>query len=302
MADEPLAGREVLREGGSLLKDAILNQYQVIIGLGVAATAAIAVSPLPLLFWLGAELVLLPLIDSPPVRRLVQRRRLERRRLELAAWRRGVVASLPPDRLMRFTQMEQLCAQIESNYLGLTGISRLYLTEQREKLDHILTSGLQRMLALHGYEKAISSRRPEVLQNEIRRFEEDLAKPEVPERARTAIAKNIELKRTLLSSLQDASGARIALEAELDSSYAVLEVLLQKSLSMRDPDAISAELDAIVQQAEESERSVREMESLMRSSGVEFGATDSDRTAYPVASAAEPPAPVGPSPRKVRNR
>ena len=310
--DEPLSGREVLREGGSLLKDAILNQYQAIVGIGVAAVSVIAVSPLPLLFWLGAELVLLPLIDSPPVRRLVQRRRLARRRLEFAEWRRGMVASLPPDRLARFRQMAHLCEQIETNYLGLTGISRLYLTEQREKLDHILNSGLQRMLALAGYEQAVTTRRPESLQAEMRKFEEELTQPDLPERARAAIAKNIELKRTLLLSLQDASGACKALEAELDSSYSVLEVQLQKSLSMRDPEAISAELDAIVTQAEESERSVREMESLMRSSGVEFGETDGDRAAYASVAPREqsPPSRSGSGtnagasagPGKVRNR
>ena len=160
----------------------------------------------------------------------------------------------------------------------------------------------------------MTTRRPESLQSEIRKFEEELTQPDLPERARAAIAKNIELKRTLLVSLQDASGARKALEAELDSSYSVLEVLLQKSLSMRDPEAISAELDAIVTQAEESERSVREMESLMRSSGVEFGATDADRAAYAGAAPREPSLPSrsgsGTSPSvntstgagKVRNR
>jgi hypothetical protein len=40
----------------------------------------------------------------------------------------------------------------------------------------------------------------------------------------------------------------------------LLEVLHQNSISMRDPDAISQELDTIVRQSEDSERVVREME------------------------------------------
>jgi hypothetical protein len=280
LSDESLSGREALREGGSILKDAILNQYQAILALGAGALSAVAVSPLPLLVWLGAELVLLPLIDTPPVRRLVHRRRMERARQERLAWRRQAIATLSHDRRSRFQQMEALCSQIEANYLSLNGISRIYLTEQRQKLDHILNSCLHRMLALGAYEKTLASRHPEHLEHEIARFERELTDPELPDRARAAIAKNIELKQTLLKSLRDADGTRRALETELDSSYAVLEVLLQNSLSMRDPDAISAELDAIVQQAQDSERAVREMESLMRGSGGDFGAAASDRAAY----------------------
>ena len=47
----------------------------------------------------------------------------------------------------------------------------------------------------------------------------------------------------------------------------LLEVLHQNSLSMRDPQAVSQELDLIVRQSEDSERAVREMEALLRSAG-----------------------------------
>lgn len=306
MADESLSGREALREGGSILKDAILNQYQAILALGAGALSAVAVSPLPLLVWLGAELVLLPLIDTPPVRRLVHRRRMERQRQERLAWRRQTISALSHDRRARFQQMENLCGQIESNYLSLNGISRIYLTEQRQKLDSILNSCLHRMLALSAYEKTLASRHPEHLEHEIERFQRELSEPDLPARARAALEKNIELKQTLLKSLRDADGTRRALETELDSSYAVLEVLLQNSLSMRDPDAISAELDAIVQQAQDSERAVREMESLMRGSGGDFGEAESDRAAYRSVTAGEAAPPVVDAPpparRRTRNR
>ncbi len=139
--------------------------------------------------------------------------------------------------------MESLCQQIETNYQGLNGISQMYLAEQRDKLDHILSSCLQRMLALASYEKMLSQRRPDTLQNEIDSYQDELKEKDLPARARAAIEKSIELKQTLLKSIQDSIGTRKALETELDSSYSVLEVLLQNSISMRDPDAISNELD-----------------------------------------------------------
>ncbi len=61
-----------------------------------------------------------------------------------------------------------------------------------------------------------------------------------------------------------------ALETELDSMASLLEVLHQNSISMRDPDAISQELDTIVRQSEDSERVVREMEALLRSGAADW--------------------------------
>ena len=55
-----------------------------------------------------------------------------------------------------------------------------------------------------------------------------------------------------------------ALATELDSMASLLEVLHQNSISLRDPQAISEELDTIVRQSEDSERVVREMEALLR--------------------------------------
>ena len=61
-----------------------------------------------------------------------------------------------------------------------------------------------------------------------------------------------------------------ALETELDSMQSLLEVLHQNSLSLRDPQAISDELDTIVRQSEASERAVREFEAMLRAGGGEW--------------------------------
>jgi hypothetical protein len=72
-----------------------------------------------------------------------------------------------------------------------------------------------------------------------------------------------------------------ALATELDSMASLLEVLHQNSISMRDPEAISQELDTIVRQSEDSERVVREMEALLRSGAADWsdGMPPADRAA-----------------------
>jgi hypothetical protein len=249
---------------GSILRELIFNQYQAIVAGGAALASVLTLNPLPLLLWLGSELVLLPVLDSGPLRRLVAKRRREASRAEAAANRARVIASFDPVHVKRYNALEQLCRLIEANYQSLTGISQAYLAEQRGKLDYILEGCLHRMLAMQRYEKMPVTRSPAEIKREIAALEQELGQSNLNDRARAALQKNLELKQRLLEASSEVSGTMKALATELDSMASLLEVLHQNSISLRDPQAIAEELDTIVRQSEDSERVVREMESLLR--------------------------------------
>jgi hypothetical protein len=282
---------------GSILRELVVNQYQAILLVGAALVSLVALNPLPLLLWVGAQLVLLPLLDSGPLRRWVWRRRRERAQAEALDRRKRVVGSFVPEYGRRYAAMESLCGQIEANYQGLHGISQAYLAEQRDKLDQILDGCVHRMTALQRYDRTLAERPPDRIEKEIARLEQELGHNDLNERARAAIRENLELKRRLLTSHRDARGTMKALSTELDSMASLLEVLHQSSISMRDPEAIAGELDAIVRQSESSGRAVREMEALLREGAGEWsaGLTDAD-----VAPAEERPA--GPGRRREGRR
>jgi DNA repair exonuclease SbcCD ATPase subunit len=240
----------------------------------------IAANPLPLLFLLGSELVLLPILDSGPLRRMVARRKLELARAEAAEQRQRLIGDLAPASAKRYEAMENLCRLIETNYQGLTGISQVYLSEQRGKLDTILQGYLNRLMAVQRYERLPARRTEADVEEEIEVLEREMQEPDLPERAAAALQKNLELKRKLLASLREVDGTVRALVTELDSIESLLEVLHQSSISLRDPQAISADLDAIVRHSEDSERIVREMESLLGSDAVGWR-SDAVREAAP---------------------
>jgi hypothetical protein len=250
---------------GSVLRDLIFNQYQAIILGGTALASLVALNPLPLLVWFGSELVLLPILDSGPLRRLISRRKLAAARANAASERMRIVSALTPPNAKRYAAMEHLCRQIAQNYEGLTGISQAYLSEQRGKLDVILHGCLNRLLALQRYERMPISRNPAEIQDEIDALEAELQQEGLPARASAALTKNLELKRKLLESVSGVGESVRTLNTELDSMESLLEVLHQNSISLRDPVAIADELDSIVRQSEDSERVVREMEALLRS-------------------------------------
>jgi hypothetical protein len=248
---------------GSILRELIFNQYQAILAGGAAVASLVTLNPLPALLWLGSELVLLPILDSGPLRRLVHRRKREIARERAEAEHERLTSGLTPAHAARYAQMENLCGQIEANYQSLTGISQAYLAEQRRKLDVILQSGLHRLVALRRYERMPPSRDPDEIGQEIAELERELTDENLPERAAAALRRNLELKQRLLASVSQVGDTVRTLLTELDSMESLLEVLHQNSISLRDPQAISEELDTIVRQSEESEKVVREMEALL---------------------------------------
>jgi hypothetical protein len=284
---------------GSILRELIFNQYQAIVAAGAVAASALTLNPLPLLLWLGSEMVLLPILDSGPLRRLVARRRRAAARLQSDERRTSVIASFDAAHAKRYASLEELCRMIETNYQGLTGISQAYLSEQRGKLDNILESCLHRMVALQRYQKMPLHRDPDDLEKEIAKLERELTDESLNDRARAALQKNLELKRRLLVSYAEVGGTMRALATELDSMASLLEVLHQNSIALRDPQAISEELDTIVRQSEDSERVVREMEALLGRDSDSWGADVATRP-----SGVRPPVPPIPTPprQKVKGR
>jgi len=249
---------------GSILRELVFNQYQAIVAGGAALASVVTLNPLPVLLWLGSEMVLLPILDSGPMRRRVARRRWEIARAQEAQRRSALVAGLETVHAKRFAAMEELCKAIETNYQGLSGISQMYLSEQRGKLDNILDGCVNRLLALQRYEKMPATRNPSEIKKDISALEKELAGSGLNDRARAALQNNLELKRRLLDSYSEMTGTMKALVTELDSMTSLLEVLHQNSISLRDPQAIAEELDTIVRQSEASDRAVREVEGILR--------------------------------------
>ena len=283
---------------GSILRELIVNQYQAIVAAGAVAASVLTLNPLPLLLWFGSELVLLPILDSGPLRRLVARKRREAARLQASEKRKAVIAGFDAASARKYTSLFQLCRSIEANYQGLSGISQAYLSEQRGKLDNILEGIVHRMLALQRYQK-MPSRDPDDIRREIAGLERELQGTDLNERARSALNKNLELKRRLLTSYTEIGGNMKALETELDSMASLLEVLHQNSISLRDPQAIAEELDTIVRQSEDSERVVREMEAMLQGDGGEWSADVMAPVEAPPVQV--PPIPVPPR-QKVKGR
>ena len=287
---------------GSILRELIFNQYQAIVAAGAVLASALTLNPLPLLLWLGSELVLLPILDSGPLRRLVARRRRDAARLQSAERRKSVIASFDAAHAKRYAALEELCRMIETNYQSLhRHFAGLPLRTARQARQHSRQLSRIACWRCSATRRCRSAATLTISNEEIANLERELNDGDLNERARAALQKNLELKRRLLRVVRArSSGTMKALATELDSMASLLEVLHQNSISLRDPQAISEELDTIVRQSEDSERVVREMEALL---GRDSGSWSADVAATAVRRERPKVPPIPTPPRqKVKGR
>jgi hypothetical protein len=253
-----------------VVKKAIANQYQAILAAGAVGFSLLFANPLPLLLFLGGNLMAFPfLVDRLNRRMAIEKKFAERRAEEMSRDER--LKSLSKASRARFERMRALCETIQEQYRGLSAASQGILADQREKFDSLLDASLKRIWLVERYDELAASTDPAVVKREIAQLTHAREQEQLPPRVREALDKNLEIKGELVEALDKNETNRVALRAELDSLEALLQLLLQKSVAATDATAFSAEIDDVLAQAEADAASVEEMERMLGSSFVTSG-------------------------------
>lgn len=248
-----------------VLRRTVANQYQAILAAGAVGFSVLFANPLPLLLYLGGNLMAFPFVFERLRRRLeIEKKFAERKALEMSRDER--LRALSKAARARFERLRALCDSILEHYRGLSPASQGILADQRTKFEAILEAFTKRIWLVERYDDLADSTDPEVLRREIEGLERAQAEEELPRRVREALEKNLDIKRQLFAALEKNEASRVALRAELDSLEALLHLLLQKSVAATDATAFEAEVDDVLAQAEADAASVEEMERMLGSS------------------------------------
>jgi hypothetical protein len=249
-------------ENHPVLKRALVNQYQLILGAAALAASVALVSPLPILLLLGGEMLSVPFLLERIQRRLEIEKKYAARQVE-AMSQEERYEQLLPDAKVRFGKFKRLCAQVEENYKALSPASQGVLAEQVDKFGAILATAGRRLWLAQKYEQMIRAFDTQKVRTEIEQLRGQLTATDLKSRIREAWQQNLEIKEKLLETCDRNVQNRTALLAELDSLESLLQLLLQKSIAATDAQAFSSELDNILSQAEADASAVQEMEQLM---------------------------------------
>jgi hypothetical protein len=280
-----------------VLKKVVANQYQAILVAGATAFSALTLNPLPLLLLAGVELMAMPFLMERIKRRLeIEKKHAERQTQSLSQEQRFM--ALTPTAKARFNRLRQLCERIQGNYRGLSTASQSIIADQAAKFDILLASCLHRLWLLQKYDEMIGAFDSKEADRNLAELRKILAAPDLEQRVREAVEKNLQIREQLLLTVRENVANRTALVTELDSLEALLQLLLQKSVAATDALAFSSEVDDVLSQAEADAASIREMEQMIGSMPAEMGAEGAlsarIKQAFPLA----PPPPPPPPPRK----
>ncbi len=273
------------------VKAALKWQYNWIGLAGAAAFAVISGTGLPLVLAAGLEMMYLALVpQSSRFRRLARswsyaaQRRQHQKRLD------DMHRNLPPEMRSRYAYVEQVAQAIRANYSQLSFASQVFATQMQNKLSGLLEGYLRLLYAAHSHREHLRSLNPDQVRSEAEYLERELASE--PPKVREINQRRIEILRKRLAKFEKIQENRQVIDAQCAAIEDVLQLIRDQSVTMRDPQEVSAQLDHLVEDVEQTEQSVREMEEIFALTGPD----SADEIGPPVSDA-------GPRPyNRLRNR
>lgn len=174
-----------------------------------------------------------------------------------------LLATLSAERRERFARVQQRCEELQRSLAqSRTGgqLGDLFGEQQTESVNKLLWAFL-RALAHEQVLAAFSTpaRRHEIEEN-LRRVQADLAKPDLSEAMRTALTESVEVLQKRLENLSRADENLQSLRARLLRIENSILLIQEQALTRSDPSFIEAEVQAATAGLDTSEEMLRMMD------------------------------------------
>jgi hypothetical protein len=243
------------------VKAALKWQYNWIGLAGAAAFAIVSGTGLPLVLAAGLEMMYVALVpQSSRFRRLVRswkyadEKREHQKRLE------EMRKNLPPEMRSRYEFVQQIAKEIRANYAQLSYASQIFATQMDDKLNGLLEGYVRLLHAAYTHREYLKSLNPDQIRKEAAYLEKSLEKE--PPKVQEINQRRIEILRKRVAKFEKIAENRQVVDAQCAAIEDVLQLIRDQSVTMRDPQQVSAQLDHLVMDVEQTEQSVREMEEI----------------------------------------
>jgi hypothetical protein len=280
----------------NFVKEALRWQYNWIGLAGAALFAMVSGTGLPLVLAAGLELIYLSLVpQSSAFRRLVRSWKFaeekRRRQFSLSA----MLDELPEELRGRYEDVCRICVAIRANYGRLSSTAQVFMSQADDRLSGLLQSYLRLLHSAYQHREYLRTTSPDAIKREIAQLEKDLASdtPKVQEINR----RRIEILTKRVEKYQKVRENQQVIDAQCSAIEDVLELIRDQSVTLRDPQQLSDQLENLVHDVEQTEQTVREVEAIF-----EMAAPEMDHSVDELARRVEgPPAPVANPRPRVRN-
>ena len=263
------------------VKAAFHWQYNWIAMAGAVGFAVVSASAFPLLLGAGLELVYLSTIPrNSRFQRLVRSWKYAEEKREREKSLSVMFYELPPQMRARYGQLDQTCRAIRENYKRLTSTSQMFVDQMESKLEGLSQSYVRLLNAAFHHREYLRVTDPESIKKEAEQLQKDLAQdsPKVQEINR----KRIEILNKRMEKFGKVRENCQVIDAQCAAVEDVLQLIRDQSVTMHDPQQISDHLDNLVKDVEQTEETVREVESIfdlspLATPGFDTGSASRDR-------------------------
>ncbi|MFZ1729713.1 MAG: hypothetical protein WBQ23_06590 [Bacteroidota bacterium] len=229
----------------------------VVGGLGIITLASGNI--LPLLAALAGEAMFVagaPLL--PAWRRYIDGRETSLALDEAADKTKAELAALPAADQQRYRRLEATANGIRQNYAQYSDASRDFLGTMSARIDEMLGRYLRMLIAKDSYTKHLAVNSASELELRITKLDGEILHDE--ERVREVKNKQRAVLSQRLEKLRKAEGDSALLEAQLGTLEEMVMLLKEQAITMKEPEEITAQLDSLMGEIENTESTVTAIE------------------------------------------
>ena len=161
----------------------------------------------------------------------------------------------------RYARLRKIEKEIESNYRKLSYASQGLLDSHLQKIDGLIESYIKLLYQKERYEDSIRNGAENEISRDIKAIREEMT-PSLAPRVRAIKERRLRILEQRLNRYKKSKENQEIIEEQLATIEDVIKYIHEQSLTLRDPEAITFQLDTLLNEVEETEASVEEMEDI----------------------------------------
>jgi hypothetical protein len=242
-------------------KEAFLSPWNLVFLIMAMVTAFVltgtGVANFVLLFAAALELLYLGMMPRQErFRRVVRSRKMEERNKPPSE--KEVFRNLTKSSQKRYIRFRNIEKAVRENYEKLSYASQGMLEAHLKKIDDLLDSYLTMLQQKERYERFARQATEDEVVEAMARLRDEMATD--PPKVQQIKQKRLDILEKRLTKFKKAHENLAVIEAQLETIEDVTKYIHEQSLTMRNPEEISFQLDTLISEVEETQVSIGEIE------------------------------------------
>ena len=167
---------------------------------------------------------------------------------------------IPPEMRVRYADLDQICTAIRENYSRLSSTSQIFAQQMEDRLHGLMQAYVRLLHAAWQHREYLRTTDLRTVERELAQLqkEQESDAPKVQEINR----KRIEILTKRVEKFKKIRENCEVIDAQCAAVEDVLGLIRDQSVTMRDPQQMNDHLESLVHDVEQTEETVREVESI----------------------------------------